>query len=143
MQKNIVSNQTDINHILENKLHTYAEFLAATLQLKDAFEAENMGKIEQLTNQREDMIRVVNELDYQMNLSSHDDGGGKKRLLITDDIKKLLHRIIEANKDCELLATVKRDLARSDLTTVKRQEKVISVYTNKTHGTPKFLDVRT
>lgn len=137
------NNKVDVNRVLEKKLRTYADFLAATHQLREAFEAEDMGKVEQLTKQREDMIRFVNGLDHVMNQSHRDDSGGKKRAVITDALNKVLQRIIEANKDCEAVATVKCDLAKGELTTVHRKEKVMSGYANKTRGIPKFLDVQT
>lgn len=143
MRNHLLNDQVDINHVLENKLRTYAEFLAATLRLKDALDAGDMNKVEQLTKQRADMIRFVNGLDHQMNQSHRDDGGGKKRAVITDALDKVLQRIIEANKDCETVATVKCDLAKGELTTVHRKEKVMSEYANKTRGIPKFLDLRT
>jgi hypothetical protein len=144
MREHVGNNRIDINHVLEKKLRAYAEFLSATLQLRDAIEAEDMGKVEQLTRQREDMIHYVNGLDHQMNQTNHDDGhSGKKRSVITDALNKVLQRIIEANKDCESVATVKCDLAKRDLTTVHHKGKVISGYVNKTRGIPKFLDVKT
>ena len=144
MYEHILNNQVDINHVLENKLRTYAEFLSATLELKDAFEAEDMGKIEQLTMQREDMIRFVNGLDHQVNQTNRDDGGsGKKRAVITNALNKIMQRIITANKDCEKVATVKCNLAKGDLRMIHQQEKVMSGYANKPRGIPKYLDVRT
>lgn len=138
------NNQVDINHVLEKKLRYYADFLAATLQLRDAFEEEDMDKVEQLTMQREDMIRFVNGLDRQVNQTNRDSGhGGKKRAVITDALKKVLQRIIEANKDCDSVATVKCDLARRAMTTVHQKDKVMSGYVNKTRGIPKFLDIQT
>ena len=144
MDEHLVNNQVDINHALEKKLRIYAKFLAATLQLKDAFEAEDMGKVEQLTNHREDMIRFINGLDHQMNKSNRgDDDGGKKRTVITDALNKVLQRIIQANKACESVAVFKCDLAKRDLTTVHHKEKLMSGYANKTRRIPKFLDVQT
>lgn len=137
------NNQVDINHVLEEKLRSYAEFLSATLRLKDAFEAEDMGKVEQLTVQREDMIRFVNGLDHQVNRTNRDDDGGKKRAVITDALSKILQRIIAANKDCEKVAIVKCNSAKGDLRIIHQQEKVMSEYANKQRGIPKFLDVRT
>ncbi|MFA6411422.1 MAG: hypothetical protein WCW53_01915 [Syntrophales bacterium] len=138
------NNQVDINHVLERKLRCYAEFLAATLQLKDAFEAEDMDKVEQLTMQREDMIRLVNGLDHQVNQTNRDDGSGsKKRAVITEALNKILQGIIEANNDCESVGTLKCNLAKGDLTIIHHEEKVMSGYANNTCGIPKFLDIRT
>jgi len=136
--------QVDVNHVLERKLRIYAEFLAATKRLRDAFEAEDMGAVEQLIMQRENMIRFVNGLDRQINQSNREDNcHSKKRAVIADALNKILQRIIETNKDCESVATVKCDLAKRDLTTVHRKEKIMSGYANKTNGIPKFFDVRT
>ncbi len=144
MHEHVINNQADINHILEEKLRSYAEFLAATLRLKDAFEAEDMGKVEQLTVQREDMIRFVNGLDYQVNQTYRDKGGGgKKQSVIADALNEILQRINAANKDCEKVATLKLNLAMGDLAAIHRQEKVMSGYASKPRGIPKFLDVRT
>jgi hypothetical protein len=143
MREHVLNNQTVINHSLEKKLRAYAEFLAATIELRDAFEAEDINKIEQLTQQREDMISFVNGLDHEMNQSDRGDGSGEKRLVITDALNKILQRIIAANKECETVATVKCNLAKGDLTTVHRQEKVMSGYANKPRGIPKFFDART
>jgi hypothetical protein len=78
-----------------------------------------------------------------MNQSDRGDGSGEKRLVITDALNKILQRIIAANKECETVATVKCNLAKGDLTTVHRQEKVMSGYANKPRGIPKFFDART
>ena len=145
MDEHVANNQNiqiDVNHVLEKKLRAYADFLAATTELRSAFEAEDMGKVDQLTQRREAVIRFVNGLDHQINQSTLDDGGGKKRIVITDALNKILQRIIEANKDCETKATVKCDLAKRDLTTVHHKGKVMSGYAHKTRGIPKFLDVR-
>jgi hypothetical protein len=135
-------NQFDMNNVLEKKLRTYSDFLAVTMLLRNAFEAEDMDQVKQLTQQREAMIRFVNGLDRQMSQSKRDDGGGKKRVVITDALNKILQKIVAANKDCEAVATLKCDLAKKDLTTVHHKEKVISGYANKTRGIPKFLDLR-
>jgi hypothetical protein len=143
MGEHVVDNHVDVNHYLGNKLKAYTEFLAATMQLRDAFETEDMTKVEQLTQQREKMIRHINGLDHQMNQSNRNDGGGEKGDVISEALKKVLKKIIAANKDCEAVATLKCDLAKRELTTVHHKEKVISGYANKTRGIPKFLDVRT
>jgi len=138
------NNEMDINGLLEKKFRICAEFLTATFQLKDALDAEDMTKVKQLTRLREDMTRLINGLDQQVNKSYLGYGGDKKkRVVITEALKKILHKIIEANRDCETVATVKCNLAKGDLATVRRQEKLISGYANKTRGMPKFLDVQT
>jgi len=142
MGEHIANNQVDLNHVLEKKLRAYADFLAATAELRNAFEAEDMDKVEHLTQRREAVIRFVNGLDHQINQSKRDDGGGKKRIVITDALSKVLQKIIAANTDCEAVAILKCHLAKRDLTTVHHKEKVISGYANKTRGIPKFLDVR-
>lgn len=140
---NMQNNDCDLNHVLENKLRAYADFLAATVLLKNAFEAEDMAEVEQLTRQRATIINYVNGLDHQIKRSQRDNGGGKKRSVITDALSKVLQKIIAANRNCEAVATLKCDLAKRDLTTVHHKEKLISGYANKTRGIPKFLDVRT
>ncbi|HAJ27392.1 MAG TPA: hypothetical protein DCG53_09155 [Syntrophus sp. (in: bacteria)] len=136
--------QVDINNVLGRKLTFYADFLSATLQLKNAFEAEDMGRVEELTMQREDMIRFVNGLDHEVNKTNRDDdGGGKERAVITNALNKTLQKIIEANKDCHSIAILKCNLAKGDLQTISKQDKVMSGYANNTLGIPKFLDVRT
>ena len=137
------NNDNDLNYVLENKLRAYADFLAATALLKNAFEAEDMVKVEQFTQQRENIINYVNGLDNQIKRSHRDNGGGEKRSVITEALNKILQRMIEANRNCEAIATLKCDLAKRELATVHHKEKVISGYANKTRGIPKFLDVRT
>jgi len=144
MREHSSNNQVDFNGLLGRKFKSCAEFLAATFQLKDALEAEDMIKVQQLTKLREDMTRLINGLDQQMNQSNLEDGGDKnKRAIITEGLKKILHKIYEINRDCERVAALKYDLAKSDLTTVHHKGKVISGYVNKTGGIPKFLDVQT
>lgn len=137
------NSKVDVNQVLEKKLRAYAEFLAATLKLKDAFKADDMGTVEQLTIQRENMICLVNGLDHQISQSDRDDSNGEKRTVITDALNKLLQRIIQANKDCESLAKVKCDFAKRGLTTVRNEEKAMSLYAINARGIPKFLDLRT
>lgn len=133
----------DINQVLEKKLRTYAEFLATTLLLKDAFEAEDMDKVEELTMERENMIRLVNGLDHQVGQANRNNGGDKKRAIITGALNTIIQKIIAANNDCESIAAHKCSLARNELKTAPRKGKVMSGYVNKTRGIPKFLDVKT
>jgi len=146
MDKHVINNDQnigDVNQFLEIKLRTYAKFLAATTQLRDALASEDMVAVEKLTMEREDMIRIVKGLDHQITQSNRDGRSGKKQTVITDALNKILRRIIEANKDCESVAAVKCDLAKRELATSHRKGKVMSGYANKTRGIPKFLDVQT
>lgn len=139
-----MNTKIDINQVLGKKLRIYADFLAATLQLRDAFEADDLEIVEQLTMERDNMIRSVKDLDHLITQSNRDNGKvDKKHALITDALNKILQKIINANNDCEAIGTAKCNLAKNELTSVRRKEKVISGYASKTRGIPKFLDVKT
>jgi len=139
----------DIDHSLREKSKAYAEFLSATLLLREALEAEEMKTVGRLLEKREEVVSRINEQDrlldlYRRALPPDVVSALSTRLSgITEDLGRTLKKIIAANQDCNIIAASRRDTIKKELQMIRQEEKGHQGYAPKMKRTPQFLNIET
>jgi hypothetical protein len=137
-----------VSQILERKSDAYAEFLSATILLKDALETEDMAVAVRLIEQRAAVISVVNDLDREIvrcqKTGLYNEIGEAVRITtaMSEELSEKLRQILSANRDCNAVAVERLSLLRKELLIIHEKEEGIRGY-SQVEQIPKFLNVRT
>ena len=143
------SRSDEIKRILERKSDAYAEFLSATLLLKNALEAEEMAAVNRLIERRAGLIGEVDGLDREIvrcrKAGPHDQTGEtvRRTAAVSADLGEKLRQILSANRDCDAVAADRLSLLRKELLSISEKEEGLHGYIRHLEQTPKFLNVRT
>jgi hypothetical protein len=143
------SRSDEIKRILERKSDAYAEFLSATLLLKNALEAEEMAAVTHLIERRAAVIEAVDGLDREMircrKAGPYDQTGEtvRRTAAVSAVLDEKLRQILSATQDCHAVAADRLSLLRKELLIIREKEEGLHGYIRHVEQTPKFLNVRT
>jgi hypothetical protein len=135
----------DIAPLLEKKIAACEDFLSATLLLKAALETEEMTTVDHLIGRRQELIRVIDEMDRRATpdrLAGPPDQR-RRMVVLSEELKRVLQQILSANQVCEAITASRCEEFRNDLMNVRRREEGIHGYLHSKEKTPKFLNIRT
>jgi hypothetical protein len=141
----MTNHTNELDHVLEKKVEACEAFLSATLLLKAALEAEEMSVVDHLIERRHELIGVIDDVDRRVGHCRHagPPEENQRVLILSADLNRVLKQIMSANRDCEAVASGKREDARKELTINRHREEGLMGYALKTNRAPKFLNVRT
>lgn len=134
---------------LEKKLKACDDFLASTLQLKEALEKEEMRAVAELLKRRVGLIATIDEMDRRIAryarpaTSSRSAAAAGATREIMAQLNDRLGRIAIVNQECEALAAGRRQELRNELATVSREAEGLRGYAKRGGKPPKFLNIRT
>jgi hypothetical protein len=133
----------------EQKLRACNEFLSATRGLKKALENGEETAVIQLIRRRDDLIRVIDELDRRM-IRSPKSAFSNDRPAVTGPTEHIsvtllerLQQMVSVNQECEVLASAECDLLKNNLTGIHRKEEGLQGYSRPVQRLPKFLNIHT
>lgn len=135
----------DMYLILEKKVKACEDFLSATLLIKDALGTEEMAEADHLIGHRQELIRVIDEMNQRIEYSWHSDPLEKNQRVVrySEDLKRLLTQIITANHDCEVIAAGRCADFKKELMNIRLKREVVHGYSHSQENTQKFLDIQT
>jgi hypothetical protein len=135
----------DLEHILDKKIHVCEDFLSATLLLKEALETEEMTAVDHLIGRRQELMRVIDDVDRRLGQYRHTDPPHESRqmLMLAEDLKRIFEQIMSANRACEAVASGKCEDTRKELVMVRQREGGLTGYAPQMNRVPKFFNVRT
>ena len=143
-----MKNRTDATVVWEQKMQACDEFLSTTRCLKKALASGEEAAVVHLIKRRDDLIRLIDELDRLMVRSPHP-GFLDERSAITGPTEKpseilgeRLRKIMSVNQECETMASAACEKVRKELAGIHRKEEGLQGY-HPRHRTPKFLNIHT
>ena len=150
MYKTVNTNAEEyIHHILELKLKAYDDFLNITLHVGQLLENEEMKEVNRLIVRREDVMRVIDDLDKRIfafrsqYIKKINPSIIRQVEKIFADINMKIRQMIEANEDCSIIAANQCAAIKKALDNSRREETGFRKYSTKPQLLPKFLDVQT
>jgi hypothetical protein len=135
----------DMHHMLEKKIAVCKNFLSATLLLKAALETEEMTVVDHLIGRRQELIRVIDDMDRQIGHYRNESPPDKNRqmVILSENLKRVLKQIMSVNEDCNDITGNRCEGLRKDLMNIRRQGEGIHGYSRSKEITPKFMNIRT
>ena len=142
-----MTNHKDATIIWEQKVRAYDEFLSATRSLKEALDSGEEAAVIRLIQRRDDLIRIIAELDRCM-VCSPNPGFLDEKHAMTGPAKrpsevliKRLRKIMSVNQECESMASAGCEALRKELTGIHRKEEGLQGYTHSRQRSPRFLNI--
>jgi hypothetical protein len=134
----------DMYHMLEKKVKACEDFLSATLLLKEALETEKMTAADHLIKRRQELIRVIDGMDRRIGHYRHagPPDKNKRRVILSEDLKRVLKQIISANHDCDAIAAGRCEGLRKEIISIRLKEEGFHGYSRSKEKTQKFLNIQ-
>ena len=131
-------------HMLEKKVKACEDFLSATLLLKEALETEKMTAADHLIKRRQELIRVIDGMDRRIGHYRHagPPDKNKRRVILSEDLKRVLKQIISANHDCDAIAAGRCEGLRKEIISIRLKEEGFHGYSRSKEKTQKFLNIQ-
>jgi hypothetical protein len=132
---------------LGEKAQLLDRFAQATVNIKDALESKESGRIAMHLRERQAIVDKINSVDRQLdelNVRSLDltEKSNEPIRCHVEQIRISLERLFKLDQDCMALASAEFDSVRSDILDIRSGFRVARSY-GRTHiKTPKFLDLK-
>jgi hypothetical protein len=141
----MTNHTNELSNLLEGKVTVCQDFLSATLLLKTALETEEMTNVGCLIGQRQELIRIMDDIDRQIEHYRPRIPPDQSRQLgmVSEKLKRLLKQIISVNQDCDALAMGRCNGLREEIMNTRRMGTGIQVYGHANEKPQKFLNIRT
>jgi hypothetical protein len=141
----MTNDTNDMYHTLEKKVTACKDFLSATLLLKAALETEEMTEVDHLIGRRQELIRIIDDMDRR--IGQHRHAGlldeNRRIVMLSEDFKQILKQIASANRDCDAITAGRCEGLRRDLMNIHRKKEGIHGYGRSTEKAQKFLNIQT
>lgn len=143
--------------ILEQKLSAFREFLSATAALKESLLAQDMNRVNALTDHRQGLIRHIDGLDSRIkNMSAHAGtllmgmGSEKEKQIdaLSTALEEAITKVIKLNGDCAAIAAGQRDALGRELSGINNGRLALRGYAggakdSASSRAPRLLSVNT
>ncbi len=147
----------NLPHILEQKLSAFRDFLSATAALKESLLAQDMNRVNALTDHRQGLIRHIDGLDNRIkNMTAH---AGTLRLgmapekenqidALSTALEEAITQVIKLNGDCAAIAAGHRDALGRELSGINNGRLALRGYAggakdSASNRAPQLLSVNT
>lgn len=129
--------------ILKQKLAVFSEFRSATASLKECLLSQDMQQVDRLIRHRQKLIRVIDELDVQMENTAApsraltaDMGQNHERIMsgLWETLEKTMAAVIQLNEDCTIMAVSLRDETGKELQGISNQRLARKGYAGEENG---------
>jgi hypothetical protein len=141
----MTNHTNELSNLLERKVTVCQDFLSATLLLKTTLETEEMTNVDRLIGQRQELIRIIDDIDRQ--IEHHRPGippdQSRQPEMVSEKLKRLLKQMISVDRDCDALAVDRCNGLREEIMNTRRMGTGIQVYGHANEKTQKFLNIRT
>lgn len=147
--KIVKRHQDEIVTILTQKLRACDDFLTVTLNLKKAFEDDEVSAATDIIKRREDLIGLINDLDHRIARYRQADAFDENAAatgeiaIIAKTLHKRLRQIDSTNRECEMIAAGRYGELRKEMAIINRNEDGLQGYAPHRQRIPKFLNIRT
>ena len=155
LSKNVMPDT--LPRILEQKLNAFREFLSATAALKESLLAQDMNRVNALTDQRQRLIHHIDDLDKQIiNMTAHAGtllmgiAPEKEKQIdaLSTALEETITQVIKLNGDCAAIATGHRDELGKELSGISNGRLALRGYAGGARDSvssraPRLLSVNT